>query len=108
MYIIYIIYINMRVRAHARARARAHTHTHTRCPILKVAPKYFFSETFSEKMFQTKVVWVEGGHKRISLIWPSVALLRSGQGHFEFFKWNSQFFDTYSCSLSQELFKTLY
>jgi len=24
--------------------------------ILKVAPKYFFSEAFSEKMFQTKVV----------------------------------------------------
>jgi len=38
---------------------------YTECPILKVAPKYFFSETFSEKMFQTKVVWVEGGHKRV-------------------------------------------
>jgi len=24
--------------------------------LLKVAPKYFFSEAFSEKMFQTKVV----------------------------------------------------
>jgi len=26
------------------------------CAILKVAPKYFFSKAFSEKMFQTKVV----------------------------------------------------
>jgi len=41
---------------------------YTGCSILKVAPKYFFSEAFSEKMFQTKVVWVEGGHKKISLI----------------------------------------
>jgi len=32
---------------------------YTGCPILKVASKYFFSEAFSEKMFQTKVVWVE-------------------------------------------------
>jgi len=40
------------------------------CPILKVAPKYLFSEAFSEKMFQIKVAWVEGGHKRVSLIWP--------------------------------------
>jgi len=37
-------------------------------PILKVAPKYFFSEAFSEKMFQTKVVWVEGGCKKVPLI----------------------------------------
>jgi len=33
--------------------------------ILKVAQKYFFTKTFSEKMFQTKIVWVEGGHKRV-------------------------------------------
>jgi len=38
----------------------------TGCPILKVTPKYFFSEAFSEKMFlikmfQIKVVWVKGG-----------------------------------------------
>jgi len=36
--------------------------------ILKVASKYFFSEALSEKLFQIKVVWVEGVHKRISLI----------------------------------------
>jgi len=41
---------------------------YTRCPILKVAPKYFFSEAFSEKMFQTKIVWIEGRHKRVPLI----------------------------------------
>jgi len=29
---------------------------YTKCIILKVASKYFFSEAFSEKMFQTKVV----------------------------------------------------
>jgi len=32
---------------------------YTGCPILKVAPKYFF-EAFSEKMFQTKVVGLKG------------------------------------------------
>jgi len=37
----------------------------TGCPILKVAPEYFFSEAFSEKMFRTKVVWVEKGYKRV-------------------------------------------
>jgi len=37
------------------------------CLILKVAPKYFFSEAFSEKMFQTKVVWVKGGGKMVPL-----------------------------------------
>jgi len=31
----------------------------------KIAPKYFFSEAFLEKIFQIKVVWVEGGHKRV-------------------------------------------
>jgi len=36
-------------------------------PILKIAPKYFFSEVFSKKIFQTKVI--EGGHKRVLLIW---------------------------------------
>jgi len=41
---------------------------YTECPILKVAPKDFFSKAFSEKMFQTKVIWVEEEHKRISLI----------------------------------------
>jgi len=33
-------------------------------------------------MFQTKVVYVERGHKRVSLIWPWVASLRSGQNRF--------------------------
>jgi len=41
---------------------------HTGCPILKVAPEYFFNKAFSEKMFQTKVVWIKGEHKRVSLI----------------------------------------
>jgi len=42
---------------------------YTGCPILKIVPKYFFSEAFSEKMFQTKVVWIKGRHlKRVSLI----------------------------------------
>jgi len=37
-------------------------------------------------MFQTKVVWVEGRHNRVPLIWLWVASLRSGQGHIDFFK----------------------
>jgi len=41
---------------------------YTGSPILKVALKYFFDKAFSEKMFQTKVVWVEGRHKRVPLI----------------------------------------
>jgi len=36
-------------------------------------------------MFQTKVVWVEGGHKKVPLIWPWVTSLRSDQDH-DFFK----------------------
>jgi len=40
---------------------------YTGFPILKVAPKYFFSEAFSEKIFQVKVVWVKGEHKKVSL-----------------------------------------
>jgi len=48
----------------------------TGCPILKVAPKYFFSEAFLEKMFQTKVVWVEGGHKRVLLTLGDVVKVR--------------------------------
>jgi len=31
-------------------------YTYTGCLILKVAPKYFFNEAFSKKMFQTKVI----------------------------------------------------
>jgi len=87
-----------RARTHARA-THTHTHTHTqkRCKsdratsmwytlgnavggaitfILKVTPKYFFSEAFSEKMFQTKVVWVEEGHKRISLILDTIDFVK--------------------------------
>jgi len=30
------------------------------CPILKVAPKYFFSETFSEKCFRQKLFGSKG------------------------------------------------
>jgi len=52
---------------HTHARTRAQTHTHTGCSILKIAPKYFFSEAFPEKMFQTKIVWIEGGHTRVPL-----------------------------------------
>jgi len=33
---------------------------YTGCPILKVAPKYFFSEAFSEKMFRQKLFGSEG------------------------------------------------
>jgi len=39
-------------------------------------------------MFKTKVVWFEAGHKKVSLIWPWVASLRSGQGYIDFFKGN--------------------
>jgi len=31
-------------------------------------------------MFQTKIVWVGGGHKRVLLIWPWVSLLASHVG----------------------------
>jgi len=58
------------------------------CPILKVAPKYFFSEAFSEKMFQTKVVWVEGGHKKGITDLTLGGVMggsRSDQGHIGFF-----------------------
>jgi len=41
---------------------------YTGCPILKIAPKYFFSKAFSEKMFQTKIVWIERGYKKVPLI----------------------------------------
>jgi len=43
-------------------------YAYVRCPMFKVALKYFFSEALLEKMFQTKVVWVKGRHKRIPLI----------------------------------------
>jgi len=52
--------------------------TYTGCLILKILSKYFFSEAFSEKMFQTKVVWVEGRHKSTDLILTS---LKSDQSH---------------------------
>jgi len=42
-------------------------------------------------MFQTKIVWVEGGHKRV-LIWPWIASLRLGQGHIDFFKMDHHIF----------------
>jgi len=50
--------------------------------ISKVAPKYFFREGFSEKMFQTKVVWVEGEYKRV----PDLILgdIVKDQGHIDF------------------------
>jgi len=43
-------------------------------------------------MFQTKVVWFEEEHKKVPLIWPWVALLRSDQGHIDFIKRNTIFF----------------
>jgi len=43
-------------------------------------------------MFQTKVVEFEGG---IQLVWFWLMPTRSGQGHFEFFKWNPPAFIAY-------------
>jgi len=43
------------------------------------------------KMFQTKIVLFGGGHKKVPLICPWVASLRSGQGHINFL--NEIFFD---------------
>jgi len=48
------------------------------------------------KIFQTKVVGFEEGHKKV----PLVALLRSSQSHFEFFKWNLLAFTAHYYSLS--------
>jgi len=35
-----------------------------------------------------RIVEFGGGYKRISLVYPWLAQPRSGQNHFEFFKWN--------------------
>jgi len=55
-------------------------------------------------MFQTKVPRFEERHKRVSLVWPWVTSPKSGQSHFEFYKWKSHF--SYSCSFFKELFET--
>jgi len=66
-------------------------------------------------MFSIKILLFRVGHEMVPLIWSWMALLRSGQGHFEFFK-NSPKMELpifqyivseHSCNLSQELFKTL-
>jgi len=55
-------------------------------------------------MFQTKVVWFGEGYKKI-LIWSGVTLLRSDQGHNDFFKWNTIYLIPESNSLDYCVFK---
>jgi len=62
---------------------------YTKCPIklsvlLNNALRFLKNYDRYGKMFQTKVVWFEEGHKKIPLIWPWVAPLRSDQGHINF------------------------
>jgi len=66
----YYIHTYMHTYIHARARAHTHTHTHiyTGYFILIAPGKYLEKYGNYEKMFQTKVVWLEGGHKMVSLV----------------------------------------
>jgi len=60
-----------------------------------------------KKMFQTKVIAFEEGHKRVSLIWSWLAPPKSDQSHFEFFEWNLLAFIAHYYSHSWNLFKTI-
>jgi len=60
-------------------------------------------------MFQTKVIWVEGGCKSTTdLTLSSIVNDRGSRGEVTLnFLNGTQFFNTYSCSLPREIFKTL-
>jgi len=59
---------------------------YTECLILIFASKYLVRYKRYRKMFSIKVLLLWEGHKMVPLVWPWVALLKSEQGHFEFFK----------------------
>jgi len=80
---------------------------YTGCPILNNTLIYLRNGALNKKMFQTKVVWLEGGHQTVAMIWPWRVIWRSREGHFNFFKWYTLYIFAHSCSLSRELSKTL-
>jgi len=41
---------------------------YTGCPILNNTLKYLRNGALNKKMFQTKVVWLEGGHQMVAII----------------------------------------
>jgi len=41
---------------------------YTGCPILNNTLKYLRNGALNKKMFQTKVVWLEGGHQMVAMI----------------------------------------
>jgi len=41
---------------------------YTGCPILNNTLKYLRNDALNKKMFQTKVVWLEGGHQMVVMI----------------------------------------
>jgi len=80
---------------------------YTGCPKSPGTVKYFINYALWKEMFQTKVVWLEGSHKMVSLVCPWKVIWKSREGHLQFFKQNCLLFIPYSCSSSRELSKTL-